>query len=71
MDALYPINPALLFFIQGPSQLNQTGVPGSSYITNLPNAVDSTGSFTADPNAFFKQVLIKDYVDRVAVAISN
>lgn len=65
MDALYKINPAMLFFIQGPSQLNLTGLGGSSYITNIPVAqIPSTKD--SDPNAFFKLLLLRQYVTQVA-----
>lgn len=65
MDALYPINPNMLFLIQGPSQLNLTGVGGSSYVTNIPNAFIADNR-DADPNPFFKQVLVKPYLSQVS-----
>lgn len=64
MDALYDINPDMLFLIQGPGQLNLTGVGGSSYVTNIPNAFINDNR-DSDPNPFFKQVLVKPYVAQV------
>lgn len=64
MDALYKINPAALFLIQGPSQLALTGTGGSSYITNIP-LTRIPRNADSDPNSFFKQVLVKPYVTQV------
>ena len=69
MDSLYQINPSMLYLIQGPSQLNLTGVPGSSYQSNIPVA-DLPLVKDADPNAFFKQVLVKPYASQVLPPIT-
>ena len=64
MDALYTANPAMLFLVQGSNQVNLTGLGGSSYVTNIPVA-DLPANINADPNPFFKQVLVKPYVSQV------
>ena len=67
MDALFDINQNMLFLIQGPGQVNLTGVGGSSYVTNIPNAFIADNR-DSDPNSFFKQVLVKPYVSQVGTA---
>lgn len=69
MDALYTVNTNMLFLIQGPNQVNLTGLGGSSYVTNIPNA-DIPNNLDADPNAFFKQVLVKSYVSQVSTVLT-
>ena len=64
MDALFDINQDMLFLIQGPGQVNLTGVGGSSYVTNIPNAFIADNR-DSDPNSFFKQVLVKPYISQV------
>ena len=64
MEALFDINKDMLFLIQGPGPVNLTGVGGSSYVTNIPNAYINDNR-DSDPNSFFKQLLIKPYVAQV------
>ena len=69
MDALYTTNPAMLFLVQGSNQVNLTGLGGSSYVTNIPVA-DLPANINADPNPFFKQVLVKPYASQVSRSCS-
>ena len=66
MDALYDINQNMLFLIQGSSQVNLTGIGGSGYVTNIPNAFIANNR-DSDPNPFFKQLLVKPYVSQVGL----
>lgn len=62
MDALTQINPQALFFLQGTGQTALTRSPGDGFATD-PNVIAQYN--LSDPNAFFKTLLIRSYVNQV------
>jgi hypothetical protein len=71
MDALSAINPQALFFLQGAGQTNLTRSPGDGFATD-PNIIQQYN--LSDPNAFFKTLLIRPYVNQVqasALGVAN
>ncbi|BDA48966.1 probable major extracellular endoglucanase at N-terminal half [Coccomyxa sp. Obi] len=64
MDALNPINPQTLFFLQGTGQTALTRSPGDGFATDM-NLIQKYN--LSDPNAFFKTLLIRPYVNQVVI----
>lgn len=65
MDAIYPINPNALFFIQGPAQPTPISYAGSGYVTNQAY-LSTTGT---SPDTFFRSLLVKPYSNQVSEQI--
>ncbi|KAG1655305.1 hypothetical protein FOA52_007962 [Chlamydomonas sp. UWO 241] len=63
MDALYPINPSALFLIEGCGQGSYGANWGDGFRTS-----GMEGNVGADPNPFFRALLTKPYVSKVAIS---
>ena len=67
MDAIHPINPNTLFFLQGPAQPTPASYAGSGFVTNQALL---TNSGTA-PDTFFRTLLVKPYANQVPLAVDD
>ncbi len=65
MDALYPINNKLLFFIEGTGQGGIDANWGDGFATNG-RLISQYG--LSDPNPFFKELLTKEYANQVVIS---
>lgn len=65
MDALYPINSDLIFFIEGAGQGGIQANWGDGFCTN-PQTISSYG--LSDPNPFFETLLAKPYLNQVVIS---
>jgi aryl-phospho-beta-D-glucosidase BglC (GH1 family) len=65
MDALYPLNHHLLFFVEGTGQGNFVMNWGDGLVTDAAT-IARTG--ISDPNPFFKALLTRPYLNNVVVA---
>ncbi|EIE18857.1 hypothetical protein COCSUDRAFT_59785 [Coccomyxa subellipsoidea C-169] len=73
LDALNPINPKALFFLQGKLPALNTLRAGQTALTRSPGDGFATDANLirkynlSDPNAFFKTLLIRPYVNQVVI----
>jgi hypothetical protein len=65
MDAVYPINNEILFFIEGAGQ-GQIGCNWGDGFCTDPNLIAQYG--LSDPNPFFQQLLTKPYLNQVVIS---
>lgn len=65
MDALYPINPHALFFVEGTGQGGIGANWGDGFATD-PALIAQYG--LSDPNPFFKALLTKPYINQVVIS---
>jgi hypothetical protein len=65
MDALYPLNHNLLFFVEGTGQGNFVMNWGDGLVTD-PATIARTG--ISDPNPFFRALMGRPYLNNVVVA---
>lgn len=65
MDAIYPINKQVLFFIEGTGQGGIDANWGDGFATN-PQLISQYG--LSDPNAFFKALAEKSYANQVVIS---
>jgi len=65
MDAIYPINPNALFFIEGTGQGGIGANWGDGFATD-PTLISQNG--LSDPNPFFKALMQKPYLNQVVIS---
>eukprot|EP00891_Asterochloris_glomerata_P005014 jgi/Astpho2/5014/Aster-05948 len=65
MEALYPINPAILFLVEGTAQPQFVVNQGDGFVTSVP-LIEATGA--SNPSTFFRTLLTKPYAQQVIVA---
>ena len=65
MDALYPLNSQILFFIEGTGQERIGANWGDGFVTN-PNLIAQYG--LSDPNPFFQALLHKPYLNQIVIS---
>lgn len=65
MDAIYPINPEALFFIEGAGQGTIGANWGDGFATD-PDLVSQNG--LSNPTAFFDELINKPYVDQLVIS---
>ena len=62
MEALYPINPAILFLVEGTAQPQFVVNAGDGFVTSVP-LIEATGA--SNPSTFFRTLLTKPYAQQV------
>ena len=62
MEALYPINPAILFLVEGTAQPQFVVNAGDGLVTSVP-LIEATGA--SNPSTFFRTLLTKPYAQQV------
>ena len=62
MEALYPINPAILFLVEGTAQPQFVVNQGDGFVTSVP-LIEATGA--SNPSTFFRTLLTKPYAQQV------
>lgn len=65
MDAVYPINPGILFFVEGTGQGGINANWGDGFATD-PQVISQHG--LSDPNPFFQALLQKNYLNQVVIS---
>ncbi|EIE25045.1 hypothetical protein COCSUDRAFT_46570 [Coccomyxa subellipsoidea C-169] len=65
MEAIYPISPTTLFFIEGGGQLPYAMCWGDGFVTD-PAIIAANG--LSDPNPFFTTLLSKPYLNNVVIS---
>ena len=64
MEALYPINPAILFLVEGTAQPQFVVNAGDGFVTSVP-LIEATGA--SNPSTFFRTLLTKPYAQQVGI----
>lgn len=67
MDAIYAVNPNVLFFIEGTGQSGLADNWGDGLCTDA-STISSYG--ISDPNPFFTTLMGKQYLDQVSICLS-
>ncbi len=63
MDAIYPINPQVLFFVEGCGQTGLSANWGDGFNTN-----SVSGGGYMDPNPFFQAIMSKTYLNQIVIS---